>query len=326
MSCNDCCPPVILGGTGQPGPQGPEGPTGPPGPGVCVSTDPGNALQVGTDGCMYVAESAAGAEGPPGPQGPAGPPGPGACVSADPGNVLQEGTDGCLYVAEPSASQLLTGCGVQGDGSEAAPLAVATSGQWGTGPLAFPCDETNGQPVYCDAAGQVRTVPARFSRGWSASEGRSEGGPPDPTGTQRLIFDVTLEITNPSSCRDMLATTRLNVNGLVMTMTGGNEWAFGWGINYSNDGSTPPQPGPSQVLLSRRVPTDQASADSVKWPVIDSPVGGGSFGYVGAGQTVTARAALWIDFLATNPNPGADGVPPVWGANWFELYAEGHSL
>lgn len=111
MSCNDCCPPVILG-AGSPGPEGPPGPQGPPGPpgeGACISADPGNALQEGTDGCLYVAEADAGAEGPPGPQGPPGPPGPpgeGACISTDPGNALQEGTDGCLYVAEPAPAEV----------------------------------------------------------------------------------------------------------------------------------------------------------------------------------------------------------------------------
>ncbi|MEU5834476.1 hypothetical protein ABZ820_12500 [Streptomyces diacarni] len=110
MSCNNCCPSIVFGGgSGEPGPEGPEGPAGPPGKpgepgeGVCISTDPDNALQEGTDGCLYVAAAEAGVEGPPGPQGPegpAGPPGEGACISTDPGNTLQEGTDGCLYVAE----------------------------------------------------------------------------------------------------------------------------------------------------------------------------------------------------------------------------------
>ncbi|WP_238419382.1 hypothetical protein [Streptomyces taklimakanensis] len=39
MSCNQCCPPVIVsGGSATP----------------CLSTDPGNAITTGTDGCLYV--------------------------------------------------------------------------------------------------------------------------------------------------------------------------------------------------------------------------------------------------------------------------------
>lgn len=244
-----------------------------------------------------------GGSGIPGPEGPAGPPGP-------PG----------------AAAQVLTGCGITGAGDETAPLTAATSGQWGAGPLALPCDQGNGQPVYCDAAGQLRTVPARYSRGFASNEGESLGGPPDPTGTVRLLFDIQLDVTNPSTCRDMMAQTRVNVNGITWTQTAGNEWALGWGISYSSDGSVPPLPGPQQVLIQRRIPGDRPSADTVKWGVIDAPVSGGGYGYIGPGQTVTARAALYLDFIATNPNPGADGRAPSWAANWFELYAEGHSL
>lgn len=61
MSDNCCCPSVIFGrGEGAPGPPGPEGPAGPAGPqgepgeSACVSTDSGNQLRVGQDGCLYV--------------------------------------------------------------------------------------------------------------------------------------------------------------------------------------------------------------------------------------------------------------------------------
>ncbi|MFJ4702814.1 hypothetical protein ACIP5N_32140 [Streptomyces sp. NPDC088768] len=95
MSCNDCCPPIIFGtgSGGTPGPQGPPGPAGPQGPGACVSTDPGNALQEGTDGCLYVAESTA----------------PEVCVAADSADVLAVDADGCLSLTTDPAGPIRPG-------------------------------------------------------------------------------------------------------------------------------------------------------------------------------------------------------------------------
>lgn len=131
MSCNNCCPPVIVsngGGTGAPGPEGPPGDPGPPGEpgapgkGACISTDPGNALAEGADGCLFVPEpSPAAACVTPGSEGvlvvdgdgclglvtdPSGPVRPGpdgltVCVSEQDGNILEADGDGCLYVPEP---------------------------------------------------------------------------------------------------------------------------------------------------------------------------------------------------------------------------------
>lgn len=107
MSCDNCCPPIIFGGgSGEPGPAGPagpagpegpagpagpagepgpEGPAGPPGEGACISTDAGNQLQEGTDGCLYVPEPAA-AE---------------TCVSDLPDNTATLDDNGCVHVPLP---------------------------------------------------------------------------------------------------------------------------------------------------------------------------------------------------------------------------------
>ncbi|MBT3161511.1 hypothetical protein HTV80_00080 [Streptomyces sp. Vc74B-19] len=91
------------GAEGPPGPQGPEGPPGPPGEGACISTDPGNALQTGTDGCLALITD------------PAGPVRPGdngltLCLSDDPSNAAQLDDDGCLLVpaVEPGALPRVT--------------------------------------------------------------------------------------------------------------------------------------------------------------------------------------------------------------------------
>ena len=56
-------------------------------------------------------------------------------------------------------------CGLIGEGTTNAPLQIATSGTWGEGTLAFPCEDISGEPVFCDSGGAVRTVPPRLTRG-----------------------------------------------------------------------------------------------------------------------------------------------------------------
>ncbi|NDK24650.1 hypothetical protein FSY75_09210 [Streptomyces sp. TR1341] len=80
------------------GAAGPPGPPGPPGEAACVSTDPGNALATGTDGCLSV------------PVDPTGPIRPGddgltLCLSDTADNTAQLDDDGCLYVPPGSGEQ-----------------------------------------------------------------------------------------------------------------------------------------------------------------------------------------------------------------------------
>lgn len=105
MSNNCCCPPVIFG-PGEPGP---------PGEGACISTDAGNQLTEGSDGCLYV---------PPG--GPADPPeevclaeGGGlsrdgdGCLQVDTGDGLEVGDNGlqlCLADEPNNQAQIVDGC------------------------------------------------------------------------------------------------------------------------------------------------------------------------------------------------------------------------
>lgn len=49
-----CC----CGVQGPAGPEGPAGPQGPAGEGACISTDDGNQITEGSDGCLYVAPAA----------------------------------------------------------------------------------------------------------------------------------------------------------------------------------------------------------------------------------------------------------------------------
>lgn len=154
-----CCPPIITGGPpgpeGPPGPQGPEGPPGPAGEGACISTDAGNVLQEGTDGCLYVAEPAPAAPcvapasedvlavdadgclslvtDPSGPIRP-GENGLTVCLSADPDNAVSLDDDGCLYVPAPPFGQVPLG-------GPAFILNELAAGQWHDAPLTITLPE-----------------------------------------------------------------------------------------------------------------------------------------------------------------------------------------
>lgn len=303
MSCNNCCSsPVIFGQGKDP----------------CVSPGSQTALTVDGDGCLGLVTDPAGPVRP-------GPDGLTVCLSEQADNQLQQDGDGCLYVPTLEEPQpVATGCGILGDGTEDAPLAAGTSGTWGAGQLAFPCDDRQGGSIYCDSLGRLRAAPPQPVRGFSQFAQETMDGPPEPTGTVLPLHDVILEVANPSTCRTMMVATRLNVNGVAFTQTGGNDWALDWSLAFSTDGTDPVQPpAPTSNLLRRRVSTDTASADMWEFPVIDAPLSAGVFGFVAPGETVKVRARLFLSFHATNPDPGADGIPPGWRVREAGLYTWG---
>ncbi|RWZ77860.1 hypothetical protein EQK42_00590 [Streptomyces albidoflavus] len=221
---------------------------------------------------------------------------------------------------------LVTGCGILGDGTDEDPLTAGTSGTWGAGQLAFPCGDTSGSPVYCDSLGRMRTAPPTYARGFSQFAQESVSGPPEAVGTTRTTHDVTLTVTNPSTCRTMITSTRVSVNGIAFTQTAANDWSVDWGISYSTDGSEPPPPAVGSGLMRRRTAPDLASPDEWEFPVIDAVTSAAPFGFVGPGQTVTIRAAVGITFHAVNPAAGVDGTPPGWRIREFGLYAWGFAI
>lgn len=63
--------------------------------------------------------------------------------------------------------------GISGVGSAPDPIKVATSGVWGTGPLAgLGSDSTIGAPIYIDSAGKVRSAPLSSSVSWANVTGK----------------------------------------------------------------------------------------------------------------------------------------------------------
>lgn len=56
-----------------------------------------------------------------------------------------------------------TGTGLAGDGSQANPISVRTSGTWGIPPLdTYGTDDTIGAPTYIDSEGNIRTLPQPY--------------------------------------------------------------------------------------------------------------------------------------------------------------------
>jgi hypothetical protein len=149
-----------------------------------------------------------------------------ARISTDPLNAVTFGTDTGLFVSAGVAPAGFTlngavaGCGVNSyvgglipnggimtvfanDGiqiSGTAPnIAIRTrnTGVFGVGPLAFPCGDTNGAPIYCGSDG-LRTVPEHTSaigpRTCSTTAGDASPG---------VVGLVVTTINNPSPCRSM---------------------------------------------------------------------------------------------------------------------------
>lgn len=284
--CNDCCPTVIIG-EGTPGPPGEPGEPGAPGP-----------------------------EGPPGPAGEAGPPGP----EGPAGEAGTEGPPG----APGELPTIATGCGILGDGTDDAPIAAGTSGTWGAAQLQFACEDTEGGSIYCDSRGRLRAAPPQPVRGFAQFAQEAMSGAPEPTGTVLPLHDVILTVTNPSTCRAMTVATRLNVNGIAFTQTAGNDWALDWSVTFATGGDDPEQPGaPTANLLRRRTAPDLASPELWEFPVIDSPLSAGVFGFVEPGETIKARVRLFLTFHTTSSEPGADGTPPGWRVREAGLYTWG---
>ncbi|MFD6926533.1 hypothetical protein ACFV99_40830 [Streptomyces sp. NPDC059944] len=113
------------------------------------------------------------------------------CLSAGPGATYDPATG--VIGAEPP----VTGCGLTGDGTAGAPLAVATA--------AWPYDcppEDSGTVVVCDADGVLRGEPRGQASFVSYSETRDYPDLEVPTGTTPTDVDTpfTLEVTNPDPC------------------------------------------------------------------------------------------------------------------------------
>jgi hypothetical protein len=131
------------------------------------------------------------------------------------------------------ATPLCVSCGLDTDPEGR--LIVAVSGSWGTAPLNFSCDDSNGEPVFCDSQGQLRTAP-RATATRMFNDGVAFDGPRTLTATFDWYTPVTLSYTNTSSCRSMWVHAHARAEASY-TMAAGSAYRLRAGRPISNTAS-----------------------------------------------------------------------------------------
>lgn len=124
------------------------------------------------------------------------------------GNTLVINPDG-LYVPASPPVPPVAGCGIDVVGNTVSVDTAAAFSELtrsncndgteipGTTPLDPAC-ELNGMPIYCDSAGELRTMPEKFTISDTVSI--NEGYNPAITALPFTTSEIALPITNPSSC------------------------------------------------------------------------------------------------------------------------------
>ncbi|MEU0181393.1 hypothetical protein ABZ312_09410 [Streptomyces sp. NPDC006207] len=119
-----------------------------------------------------------------------------ADLSADAGNQLVLGTDGGLLVPPAAEPTVDTACGLTGDGSTAAPLAVATAA-W-----PYPCDvDALGGVISCGTDGVLRGEPRTQVSFFNFTESRNYADLTVPAGFDNVVDTFSTTFTNPDTCR-----------------------------------------------------------------------------------------------------------------------------
>ncbi|WP_143675846.1 hypothetical protein [Streptomyces milbemycinicus] len=192
------------------------------------STDTGNGLELGSDGGLMVPggvdcdEARACFSAGDGAAYDVATGVISARASADAGNNLAIGGDGGLFVPTGAAT-VTAGCGLTGDGSGSAPLAVST----GTWP--YPCDPASvGGVVVCDANGVLRSEPRGRVSFTSYSESRTYADLTVPSAADTVVDTFTTTATNPDPCRGALLLVEREVDAFFTLPAGA-------GASYGQD-------------------------------------------------------------------------------------------
>lgn len=172
---------------------------------VCLSSDGGNALSFGADGCLY---------------SPLIPP---AAITVTDTNTVDLTLTGSDIMADviidPDADNLIdpaatngllakvnTDCGLIGSGTLANPLRANVVALF-----PFPCTVANGGGVYCDAAtGQLHSDPPHFQVNGAVTSPIINATTPTTAlatpgaGPTNVGIPININVVNPSPCRSMI--------------------------------------------------------------------------------------------------------------------------
>ncbi|MFF0133697.1 hypothetical protein ACFYTG_50050 [Streptomyces mirabilis] len=137
-----------------------------------------------------------------------------ARLSGQAGNNVSIGPDGGLLV--PTAGgQVLTGCGLSGNGSAASPVKANTQA-W---PYACNVD-TFGGVVACDSQGRLRSEPRGKISFTSYFDDRTYNDIAVPAAQNTVIDSFSVNITNPDTCRPAQVYTEREVDVYLVLPAG----------------------------------------------------------------------------------------------------------
>ncbi|MEU1852952.1 hypothetical protein ABZ499_27715 [Streptomyces sp. NPDC019990] len=137
-----------------------------------------------------------------------------ALLSGQAGNNVSIGPDGGLLVPTAGGA-VLTGCGLNGDGTGSSPLEAAT-GAW-----PYPCPvDANAGGVYCDSNGILRSDPRPRMTFTNYFDQRDYPDVPVPAAATTVIDTFTVNVTNPDPCRPAQVYTEREVDVRVVLPAG----------------------------------------------------------------------------------------------------------
>lgn len=196
---------------------------------ACLSTDEGNNLSYGSDGCLYCGTNCAEVRtcisAAPGLTYNPGTGVMGPDISDTPGNNLVVDANG-LYVPAGAAT-VSTGCGITGDGSAGAPV-KANVGTW-----PWPCPISNAfdNLIYCDpASGQLIGDPSYEFRFRSVNQDFTYPDIAVPAAADTVIQSISASTTNPSTCRTAQVAV-IQETDFYINLPAGAEAAWGQGTD-----------------------------------------------------------------------------------------------
>ncbi|MFF3096819.1 hypothetical protein [Streptomyces cyaneofuscatus] len=182
--------------------------------------------------------------------------------STDAGNSLSLGTDGGLLV--PTADQLTVGCGLQGEGTAADPLAVFPIAGERAWTADWSCDAAAHSTLRCDpGSGALWTPPEHTTSMVTAQQLHPLGNPAMPaTGTTVIINSTAFaegryDADTMTSCRGVAFSAVFEAHAEV-SWTANSQFDLGLAVSV-NGGTAPVRLGYSELAATNPVGRRRAS-------------------------------------------------------------------